>query len=77
METKLVDNQKLHIFFLLNAFSEHNPLITTSPNMCEKWVFLNFLETESSYYTDSGHQSYGQNCDKHISKMKFSITQTQ
>ena len=57
--TKNVGHQKRN---LLTKFelSTKNPLITTFPNRCEKWVSLNFLEIESSYCVDSENQSYRQ-----------------
>ena len=68
--TKIVGRPKISIPTKFQLVTE-NPLITTCPNRCENWVFLNFLETESSYYTDSGNQSYRQKRDKHFTKVKF------
>ena len=53
---KIVGRQKRN---LLNKFqlSTKNSVITTCPNRCEKWVFLSFLEFDSSYITNSGDQS--------------------
>ena len=63
--TKNVGHQKRNLLTKFQLSTE-NPLITTCPNRCENWVFLNFLEIESSYYTDSENQRYGQQYYTHV-----------